>query len=257
MNYNERTTFTPKYFRIYEDLLGKLHEGEFKQGERFPSENELVNTYGVSRGTVLQAVKLLIQKGYLVREQGKGTFVSYKTIQQDPERLMGFTELMKRHNLKPSGRIFKKELQQPSEYIRHLMELGEEDQVVNLVRVRYGDDQPLIIEQSYFNYAYFEPLMSEDLEEGSIFKLLYQKTDYRLGEAQQTIEATTVGPFEQQHLNLAIGTPLLVIKRLIRLLDGNVFQYSEDIYRSDRISFATVTHQFEEDHDVESFHNTE
>ena len=246
----DNSSFAPKYYRIYQDLLDKLNDGEFGAGERFPSEYELVKQYGVSRGTVLQAIKLLIQKGYLVREQGKGTFVSHKTIHQDPESLMGFTELMRKHNMRPSGRVFTNEVIPAPQSIRQIMELEEARQVVHLIRVRYGDEEPLIIEQSYFNYDCFEPLLEENLEDSSIYELLYKKTSHRLGEARQTIEATTVGPFEQQHLNLATGTPLLVIKRLIKLLDGTIFQYSEDIYRSDRISFSTVTHKFEDDHNI-------
>ena len=245
------TSFKPKYYRIYEDLHQKLLAGDFEQGERFPSENELVERYQVSRGTVLQAIKMLIGEGYLRREQGKGTFVNFKKISQDPERLMGFTELMQKHDMEPSGRILTRKTLAPGQAVQKIMELKSNERVVHLVRLRLGDLQPLIIEQSYFNYTYFEPLLNEDLENQSIFRLLHEKTDYRLGSAQQTIEAKNAGPFEHQQLTVSIGTPLLVIKRLVRLTNGSCFQYSEDIYRSDQISFSTTTHPFEDDHNAD------
>ncbi|HKJ34833.1 MAG TPA: GntR family transcriptional regulator, partial [Balneolales bacterium] len=96
-----KSNLVPKYYQIYEDLLKDIREGKFQEGDRFPSDTELVERYQVSRGTIREAVKLLLQRGFLIRQQGKGTFVTYRKIQQDPEKLIGFTELMKKHNIKP------------------------------------------------------------------------------------------------------------------------------------------------------------
>jgi len=65
----------PKYYQIYEELLDQIRDGNFEENDRFPSDTELVQKFNVSRGTVREAVKLLLQQGYLIREQGKGTFV--------------------------------------------------------------------------------------------------------------------------------------------------------------------------------------
>src|SRR5690625_7204922 len=80
----------------------------------FPSDTELVKRFQVSRGTVREAIKLLFRQGYLVREQGKGTFVTYRKIQQNPDTLIGFTELMEKHNIKPSAKLLtRKEMPAP------------------------------------------------------------------------------------------------------------------------------------------------
>ncbi len=239
----------PKYYKIYEELVQQIRSGKFQEGELFPSDTELVKQYNVSRGTIREAVKLLFQQGYLVREQGKGTFVTYRRIQQDPDQLMGFSELMRRNNMEPSARVIEKEIVQPGPNLMQSMQLQPDEQVVRVVRLRYGDDQPLIVERSFFNYELFEPLMDKDLENNSIFDLLYEHTDTRLGDATQRIEAVTSGQSELELLNVELGTPLLLIKRLIKTADGRYFQYSEDVYRSDRISFATQTSPYEQGRD--------
>jgi GntR family transcriptional regulator len=239
----------PKYYKIYEELLNQIRDGKYKENGLFPSDTELVKIYNVSRGTVREAIKLLIQQGYLVREQGKGTFVTYKKIRQDPDTLIGFTELMRQHDLKPSARIIEKEVSYPPAHISHLMQLESNQKIVRIVRLRFGDDQPLIIERSYFNFDLFEPILGEDLEENSIFELLYELTDTRLGNAQQCIEAISTGQQELQLLEVEPGTPLLLIKRLIQTKNGEYFQYSEDVYRSDRIHFATNTLPYDAEHD--------
>lgn len=239
----------PKYYQIYDELLKEIRSGKFKEYDRFYSDTELVEKFEVSRGTIREAVKLLIQQGYLVREQGKGTFVTKPKIEQDSDRLMGFTELMIKNDIKPSAKVIEKEIVGAPENLINLMQLGDKNKLVRIVRVRFGNDQPLIIERSYFVYRYFKPIYEMDLQSNSIFELLYKHTDTRLGEARQHITATSAGQSEVELLNVDPGAPLLLMKRLIKTKEGDYFQYSEDVYRSDRINFTTTTKPYEKDHD--------
>src|SRR5699024_10083501 len=104
----------PKYYQVYRKLLHQIESGEFEEKDRFYSDSAMVEKFGVSRGTIREAVKLLIQQGYLVREQGRGTFVTRPPIEQDSEKLMGFTELMRKYDIEPSAKINKKEIVEPT-----------------------------------------------------------------------------------------------------------------------------------------------
>ena len=199
----------PKYYRIYEELLNDIQKGVYQNDNLFPSDTALVKKFNVSRGTIREAIKLLFQQGFLIRKQGKGTYVTYRKIEQDAEKLIGFTELMKRHNLKPSAKVLKKEVVIPTANISHLMKLKTGKKVVRLVRLRFGDGLPLIIERSFFNYDLFEPIFDMDLEQNSIFELLHQKTDTELGNALQRIEAISAGIEENKWLDVDLRTPLL------------------------------------------------
>lgn len=239
----------PKYYRIYEKLLGQIKSNQFNEFDRFYSDSELVEKFEVSRGTIREAVKLLIQQGYLEREQGKGTFVTKPKIEQDSDKLMGFSELMKKNDMKPSAKVIEKEIVDPPSNLINLMKLDNDEKLVRIIRVRFGNDQPLIIERSYFVYKYFMPIYDMDLQSNSIFELLYKHTDTRLGEARQQITAISAGESEVELLNVETEAPLLLMKRLIKTKDGDYFQYSEDVYRSDRINFATTTKPYEKSHD--------
>lgn len=248
-NMNNYEQPIPKYYKIYEELLDRIRNGDFKESDRFPSDTELVADFKVSRGTIREALKLLIQQGFLYREQGKGTFVTYSKIHQSTSTLMGFSELMLQNNKTPSAKIIEKKIIDAPPNIKELMELSEDDKIVRIIRVRYGDKVPLIVERSFFVYKYFEPLLDKDLESKSIFSLLYKHTNTKLGQAQQRIEAVNAGQSEVTLLNVDIGSPLLLIKRLIKTSNGDYFQYSEDVYRSDRINFTTVTYPYQDQHD--------
>lgn len=67
----------PKYLYIENKLKEEIYQGKFKYGDIFYSEKELAQKFDVSSITVIRAVKDLVAQGYLIRYQGKGTFVSH------------------------------------------------------------------------------------------------------------------------------------------------------------------------------------
>ena len=74
-----------KYRVILEDLERKLAEGSLCAGDPLPTENEFVQTYGVSRTTVQRALNILVSKGVISRVPGRGSFVS-KNFQPESKR---------------------------------------------------------------------------------------------------------------------------------------------------------------------------
>lgn len=66
----------PMYEQIFEALRGQIISGKYEPGERVPSEKELGEAYSVSRITSKKALEMLTQEGYIVRQPGRGSFVS-------------------------------------------------------------------------------------------------------------------------------------------------------------------------------------
>ncbi|NWG15248.1 MAG: GntR family transcriptional regulator [Chloroflexi bacterium] len=67
------------YMQLVEQLRAKIESGEWGPGARVPSEIELAREYGISRGTVRQAMVRLHSDGLLERAPGKGTYVASRT----------------------------------------------------------------------------------------------------------------------------------------------------------------------------------
>lgn len=57
-------------------LRDEITAGRWAVGERIPSETELVEQLGVSRASVREAVRGLVQAGLLATRQGDGTYVT-------------------------------------------------------------------------------------------------------------------------------------------------------------------------------------
>ncbi len=66
----------PKYVTIKNTLIKKIENGTYLPGDAIPSDNELMRSLGVSKSTITQALKNLEAEGYIIRQQGKGSFVA-------------------------------------------------------------------------------------------------------------------------------------------------------------------------------------
>lgn len=69
-----------KYYLLMEELRERMLSGDIKAGDKLPSENELVQKYGVSRHTVRKAFAILENEGYVRAIHGKGTFCTEQTL---------------------------------------------------------------------------------------------------------------------------------------------------------------------------------
>ena len=67
---------TRSYEQVVDQLLERIHSGEFAPNQRLPTERELGELFGVSRGEIREAIKVLGTLGVVESRQGSGTFVS-------------------------------------------------------------------------------------------------------------------------------------------------------------------------------------
>lgn len=74
----QQNTSVPLYRQLKDKILSDISSGKLAEGEKIPTEIELSELYNISRITVRNAVKELVAEGYLVKKQGKGTFVCLK-----------------------------------------------------------------------------------------------------------------------------------------------------------------------------------
>ncbi|GAA3361862.1 hypothetical protein GCM10017744_050270 [Streptomyces antimycoticus] len=81
-------------FRQIADALREaIDKGRFREGDKLPSETELVDHFGVSRMTVRNALSLLQQEDLAVSEHGKGVFVRPRP----PVRRLASDRFARRH----------------------------------------------------------------------------------------------------------------------------------------------------------------
>src|SRR5215469_1564507 len=104
MNANPQSAI-PLYFQIEQELASLIASGALAPGSQLPSEEELVQSYGVSRTTVRKAVQELDRLGLIEIRRGRGTFVRAEKITQEFTELTGFVEDMVAMGLQPSAKV--------------------------------------------------------------------------------------------------------------------------------------------------------
>lgn len=67
---------TPVYRQLADILAGRIERGELPAGRIIPSENTLIQEFGIARETVRKAVQVLRERGLVVTVHGRGTYVS-------------------------------------------------------------------------------------------------------------------------------------------------------------------------------------
>ena len=72
----KQDAMTPLYVQLMDTVEKDIKSGRYKPGDKIMTESEMAKTYGVSLITVRKAFGSLMEKGLVVRKQGKGTFVT-------------------------------------------------------------------------------------------------------------------------------------------------------------------------------------
>ncbi|SET57297.1 GntR family transcriptional regulator [Nonomuraea wenchangensis] len=65
----------PKYAQLVQTLQRRIESGDYPPGTLLPSENQLIQEFSVSRPTVVAALRVLREQGWIESQQGKGRFV--------------------------------------------------------------------------------------------------------------------------------------------------------------------------------------
>lgn len=201
----------PLYQQLMNHIEDKITRGMYVSGERLLSESEMAKTYNVSVITVRKAISELIEKGFVERKQGKGTFVTKPRFTKDVTKLLSFTEMCNRMNVKPGGKMLESKLIKPSERIQNQLELSKDSQVIYISRVRYADGEPMVIENNYFPVEYIK-LLGNKFDNNSLFEYLHETYSVSVEASEKRIEICRATNNEAKLLNVKKNDPLLLIK---------------------------------------------
>jgi len=230
----------PKYLQLANRIREKIEQGEWPVGMLVPSERDLCRTYQLSRMTVRQALTDLEREGLLIREHGKGTFVARPPLRQSLSKLTGFSEDMRDRGMIATTRLLTIEHRQASPEIAEALALPKDAPVLYVQRLRLANGHPLTIETCTLRGDIGAPLLGQDLERQSLYRLLEERCGVRLTRAGQQLEASVADANESELLRVPEGAAVLHIKRTTYALWDHQevpVEYVWSTYRGDRYRF--------------------
>jgi GntR family transcriptional regulator len=196
--------------RVARELRKQL-KSEYVGGGKLPSEPEIADKFGVSRGTVRQALSILEREGFILRRQGAGTFANKYVlrIKARADIAYEFTELLRIAGYEASIRPLAIERRPMGKEIAEMLEMDPESIALVVCKLFLADGQPAIYCLDYLPEAIIcEPYDEAELHQ-PIFEFLKQRCGQTIGLNQTEIIPETADDSLAQLLEIKPGCPLL------------------------------------------------
>ena len=234
----------PKYHRIYLVLREQLDEGRFSAG--LPGELALMQQFGVARVTVRRALEQLAGEGLISREPGRGTRPIAAADRagagfgaaEGPMRtqLTGLLENLVSMSLRTSVKVLDVDTVSASDSVAAALQLAAGEPVQKAVRVRSTREGPVSHITTYVPARLAGHFGRRELARKPIL-LLLEEAGVTVGRAQQNISARLADAQVAGHLDVAVGSALLAVRRLIRDDQDRPVQWLHGLYRPDRYEY--------------------
>src|SRR5262245_28377481 len=162
----------PRYHQVRAVLRRRIEAGEWQAGQRFPTEPDLMREFGVSRGTVRQAVDALVRHGLLRREQGRGTFVRRPAVAAGVGDFFHFLEDLRLRGFAIELRLIRRGVVPADAAVAGLLGLGAGAPLVVIRRLVLLDGEPFRLDDYHVAHERFAGLLEDDVERNYVATLL-------------------------------------------------------------------------------------
>lgn len=229
--------------QIADQLRAAIDKGRFKEGDKLPSEAELVEHYGVSRMTVRNSLSVLQGEGLIVSEHGKGVFVRPRP----PVRRLASDRFARRHReqgksaftveaeaagSRPEVDSLEVREERPTQDVS--ARLGSPRKVLARRRRYLLDHRPVEFAVSYLplDLARDTPIAQPNPGPGGIYARL-EEMGHRLDHFDEEIRARMPSPDEVKTLHLAAGVPVIHLIRTAYDTEGRAVEVCDTVMAAD------------------------
>lgn len=237
----------PRHTQISQWLRGQIERGVYGVDEKLPSENELAKKFDVSRVTIRRALQSLESDSIIYRCQGLGSFVSDERAAHDLVKLTDFNEDMAKAGLEPSSVVQKFETVDAPEWLPPLLNIDQESKVLQIDRLRLGDDEPIAFDSTWLPILYGQLLNEKDLAESTIYRLLEENYDIPVIRGCYKLSAEVADQHLADVLKIEENSPLFVIDRISYTIGDKPLYYQKRYYRNDKVVYEMTLERSSEE----------
>lgn len=219
---------TKRSENIIELMQRRIDTGEWKPGEKIPSEPELAVIFGVSRSTIREALQEMSYRGQINRIHGVGSFVSQKSINYGINDLASISEIIcaNGYSLKIENILL--DITKPSQREMELLKLQAMEAIFHVQRIYYANDNPVVFENAVYPYAVLQGV-DESAFFGSMFHILEQR-GHTVKFSDGWVRAISACGEPARALHVAENTPLLLVETVMTGTDDSIIGYVQDHY---------------------------
>ncbi|MFD0958496.1 GntR family transcriptional regulator [Paenibacillus chungangensis] len=176
-------------YQLRMKLLEKIEKKVYSPGMKIPSERELCSEYGVSRITVREVLKELVQEGYLVRKQGKGTYITMRGFKHELTSSYSLSLEMEREGVNSRFEIIDFKKREAPDFLMEKLQLDAEEPIFEITRLRYIGDEPFSWERAYVPAVLMKDATNEQLDKEGLYGTIYRCSGFQAEEAEVDVGA--------------------------------------------------------------------
>lgn len=191
------------YLQLFDILKRKIENNEWAVGMQIPTEEQLCKMFNVSRATVRNAVLELVRQGYLIRQQGKGTFVSRNFISEGLIMTTAYKKLWVEDDSVFKKEVLAKTVMMPVGNLSKELGIPENRHVIYVKILWFAEKEPSILQESFVPFNICPQLLEEDLETHSIIELFEKKYSIKTTKVHNYFDLTILN----KELSLSFGIP--------------------------------------------------
>ena len=200
----------PLYQQIKDLILQKIGSGEWRAGDKIPTEHALVAELNASRMTINRALRELTQEGVIARRQGSGTFVAPRKLESGLLEIRNIAEEIVGRGHQHSVAILRLEEIDAPDDIAVIMK-AKSKTLYHCLMLHSENGVPLELEDRYVNPALVPDFMEQDFRtetpSGFLIRTMpYSRADHRISADIPTAE-------QKRLLKLTEGEPVLTLER--------------------------------------------
>lgn len=230
-----RDSATSLYRQIAAQLKAEITEGRFSMNGKLPSELDLTARFGVSRVTVRQAMAQLLEEGFVLRKQGKGTFVAGPKLQHDLHDLRGFYDSLVAQGVEPETRLLEFSAVSCGNKVAPGL-TGLDGRCFYLRRLYLVDGAPIALVCAYLPPEAAKVSWQEAAEQ-PVYGILERLLDVRIVRANVRIRAHPAGTKVGRELRLGPRASVLVMERESFCEAGRIKEHTTFYIRPENYEF--------------------
>jgi len=229
----------PLYIQLATIIRNMIESNELTEGSYLMPERDICEFQEISRMTVNKAIGMLVTQGFLVRQQGKGTYVAKSKPVSTYQSLESLSQMKKKKGMIVSNDLLSfAEITLPKWIQKKLATNSETGYKIK--RVRYLENEPLVLESIYLNRDMCPDLTKNLVEERSMYDLYSNKYGHELAKAEQIIRPILLNKMEAKILDQAKNSLALKINRRVYTAKDEVMEYTESVFLSQKHDFEVV-----------------